>query len=556
MIQVRKLSEMNKAGCALAISALCFFAPPSFAQTEIEQDAIMTDIETLKESPQRLWAKPIVFKDTFKSKPDGRVVKINDEKYTRFRTKELGEAYATADMVRELRNTDTDNELIFHGTVLNRRGDFYVIVNKVLDSNSNPAAPISSLVEYLGIDEDLLQHQGHLALKNLLDVAQADMLVYSRKNDVPFRELFNPDSTHAEAPLNIIRDAIRPLRNAEQMRPDELLAQVINLALEQHYTSGGAVEPNINIPEELLETARARADAPAGSIAAENLPAVPKLRTPDAVASEKPANTDPALAATDTTDKAPANEKVGEDLDELIAKLGREQVKEPLIIGEPRAPDLNVAQAKPDPEANRALMQELEGLDEAAAKPAISMTREGPAPSDDNESLLDDIENALAENDDSPEAPPAPAPVAESGDDELDKLMKSVANNEPANASPPVVAATQPAGAIDPNAPAGAINPNAPAGVVNPNAPAGVRAAQPVQAAKPKSRGGLFGIFGKNDTPKEPKPEVIEIASNTRGNIRPADPSASTGTAEATTTAQKTTDDFEFQFSPIPRYKN
>ena len=70
-------------------------------------------------------------------------------------------------------------------------------------------------------------------------------------------------------------------------------------------------------------------------------------------------------------------------------------------------------------------------------------------------------------------------------------------------------------------------------------------------AAKPKKRGGFFGLFGsKDDAPGEPEPEVIELASANTGSDTPA-----ASTDAAAPSAKQPAKDFEFQLSPIPRYK-
>ena len=520
------------------------------AQENLPQDAVIADIETLKNSPQRLWAKNIAFQDKLAARTGSKVVKIEDDRFRHFRTEALGDAYATEEAAKELIDMEIGDELSFYGTVFNKRGDYYVIVKKVLNSTSNTQGAIGTLGEILR-DDDIQQHIAQQSLKSLLDVAQADMLIYANKNNVPFQELFDPYSQHSEAPLDIIRQAIAPLRNAEQMRPEELLTQIVHMTLKQHYTSGGNTTPNLEIPPELLEAAQTPVKPASDMIVKERaLPSIPPIRTADAVVAAKPPMIDKEM-------EKPKNDKVNQDLDDLIAKLGSEKEKEPIVIGEPRKDNRIVGIVRPpdDPKSKNELMTELESVDKMANAPKIAMDKN--AGNDiKNDDLLNDIESVLSQ---SPSSTPKPNAASTTGidpskpmatDDELDQLLasidktpmddkKSLPQTNEGPATPEKMEAAAPANAVEP--------------IATENLPVADR---PMTSTPHKKKRGFFGKLFKGDDSspavappplEEKENEIIEVASATKSPILEANAPMPVKTTKR--------DDYEFQFSPIPRYR-
>jgi hypothetical protein len=111
---------------------------------------------------------------------------------------------------------------------------------------------------------------------------------------------------------------------------------------------------------------------------------------------------------------------------------------------------------------------------------------------------------------------------------------------------------------------------------LDPNAPMGSSKPPPAASDKPMiasasddtpvetKKKGFFGrIFGSSEdkAPEEsPKPEIIELASNTPSASATAGQAAMAATNPAKTAdnsaaAKSARDNFEFQFSPIPRHK-
>ena len=532
-----------------------------------DESNMYVPLDVLRDSPQRVWAKPIVFKDVLESKPSARTLKINNKYYTRFETAGLGSVYANDDIKRELQTATTGKEHIFSGTVLNRRTSFYIIVTSAVEPQANPNEPSTIIGKLINrsVNNELRNHKAQVALVQLLDTVQGDMLVYARQQDIPFKDLFNERSSHSEHAIDIIRASIDPLNYSTEMKPGEILAQLLHLSLQEHYNIEGNDEPVVDISAEAI--------AAAMETQKEIKPIAPIL-------SQLEQNTKTLNSTSDLVPKqSPGEDK---DLDSLISALSAkpsipEPEDNPLKMKDteiPEAPVVNVND----------IVEVIESTPVPAAEKVEIISQPDVQAGDIN--LLSDIEALLDEGQPDEGLPAAPraetkpppqpeaiAPVDDPLIDELDALLQEVQSEEVPEAAPapkPVAPAPDPvAPAPEPVAPAP--EPAAPAAPVEEtrldskapmkstaipattpeilsDQPIGRKAfntspRQPVAASKPaKKKRGFLG-FGKRKEVDPPADKPIVLASNLRKSPEPPEP--------ASKPDSKT--DFTFQFSPIRR---
>jgi hypothetical protein len=507
--------------------------------------SLYVPLDTLRDAPQRVWAKPIVFKDVLKSKPGTRSLKINNKYYTRFETVGLGSIYANDDVKRELQTATTGKEHIFSGTVLNRRSSFYIIVTSALEPQANPNEPSTIIGKLINrsVNNELRNHKAQVALVQLLDTVQGDMLVYARQNDIPFKDLFNERSSHSDRAIDIIRSSIDPLNYATQMKPGEILAQLLHLSLQEHYNIEGNDEPLIDVS--------AAAIAAAMEPKKEIKPLAPIL-------SQLEQNTETLSSTADLiSKKIPEEDK---DLDALISALSTK----PSIL-EPEDNPLKMKDTE-TPEAPVVKVNDIIEVIESTPAPAaekVEIIRQPDAQTGDA-NLLSDIEALLDE--DLPAAlqaetkPPAqpeavkPAePVDDSLVDELDALLREVKFEEVPEAAP----APKPAAPavpveetrFDSRVPMKSTSILATAPEKLGDQPIGRKAfsappEQSVVASKPakKKKRGFLG-FGKRKEADPPADKPIVLASNLSKAPAPPEPESKSASKE----------DFTFQFSPIRR---
>jgi len=542
----------RKTGISSLIFAIFFSLSTGYGQQSAlfeEQDAqddssLYVPLDTLRDSPQRVWAKPIVFKDVLESKPSTRSLKINDKYYTRFETVELGSVYANEDVKRELQTATTGKEHIFSGTVLNRRTSFYIIVTSAVEPQANPNEPSTIIGKLINrsVNNELRNHKAQVALVQLLDTVQGDMLVYARQNDIPFKDLFNERSSHSDRAINIIRSSIDPLNYATEMKPAEILAQLLHLSLQEHYNIEGNDEPAVDVSAEAI----AAAMEPKKEIK----PIAPIL-------SQLEQNTETVSSTADLISrKSPEEDK---DLDTLISALSAKP-----SIPEPEDNPLKMKDTE-TPEAPVVKVNDIIEVIESTPAPAAEKVEIIKQPDEQagDANLLSDIEALLDE--DPPVAPQAeteppaqpeavkPAePVDDPLIDELDALLQEVQSEE----VPEVTPAPKPAAPVVPveetrldsgvpmkstSIPATAADKlsDQPIGRKVSNASPG----QPVAARKPakKKKRGFFG-FGKRKEADPPADKPIVLASNL-SKAAPPEPESKSSSKE----------DFMFQFSPIRR---
>ncbi|NCC53326.1 MAG: hypothetical protein EOM20_19235 [Spartobacteria bacterium] len=208
---------------AVAAHALCAWSAENYRVVEAEK---------LLSNPKHYWSMGVIFQDTLTSLPDKnqRPLKISGKYYTPFETKIIGICYADEEVMNDLSGALLNRNYLFKGTVLNRRSEFFVIVNGI-----TPA------VEGLGnLDENLFTKPGKLAREEtILDLLMADinekLYAYAEEQGVDMDTLLQRDSTHYRNVLNIIQSNIMTTEREKKTTASAILGDLIYDLFIEHY---------------------------------------------------------------------------------------------------------------------------------------------------------------------------------------------------------------------------------------------------------------------------------------------------------------------------------
>ncbi|MFO1489444.1 MAG: hypothetical protein U1F77_14045 [Kiritimatiellia bacterium] len=258
----------------------------SFTFTTLIHAQDIVEPSSVVSSPQRYWAKEIAFQDRLIETPSGKTQAINDRNFYSFKVAVIGTCYADQACYEKLKNLRLDQEYLFAGTVLERRGKYYVITRNVDALYVEPKAVVQPIGKAIGAQaaQELARHRNLQVMADMMNRAQASMLLYSRQQRIDFKEFFNPDSPHQDAMNQIIQGVVNQLEREGRMSASDLISSYIRDALSDHYmgTTGGVVD--VAIPAEMLKEINA-VSPPQTSVAPENPATAP---APDATARPVP----------------------------------------------------------------------------------------------------------------------------------------------------------------------------------------------------------------------------------------------------------------------------
>ena len=232
---------------ALMASLATAISGPVFAQDFVEPASVRT-------APQRFWAKEIAFQDRLIELPSGKTQAINDRTFYSFRIAELGAGYADQATYEKLKGMRLEQEYLFTGTVLERRGKYYVVVRSV-DALFKEPNQIEEEIkkDLIRTPEELKRHRKRQLMVDLMNQAQASMLIRSRQGRFEFKEYFNPDSPQSDEMQQMIQNVVAAMEREGRMSASDLLSIYIRDVLSDHYmgTTGGVQD--ILIPEAMLK---------------------------------------------------------------------------------------------------------------------------------------------------------------------------------------------------------------------------------------------------------------------------------------------------------------
>ena len=282
---------------------------PVFAQDFVEP-------ATVRNTPQRFWAKEIAFQDRLIEGPSGKTQAINDRSFYSFRIAEIGAGYADQATYEKLKGLRLEQEYLFTGTVLERRGKYYVVVKSVDSLFKEPVIVEDMIKKDLSrTPEELKRHRKRQLMVDLMNQAQAAMLLRSRQGRFEFREYFNPDSPHSDAMQQMIQGVVASMERDGRMSASELLSVYIRDVLSDHYmgTTGGVLD--IAIPEELLKEVDAIAPPPEST----STEPAPPPAAPEPVEATPPAPLPIAISTNEVPMVVEGNlPEIKQDVDHLV----------------------------------------------------------------------------------------------------------------------------------------------------------------------------------------------------------------------------------------------
>jgi hypothetical protein len=237
---------------------------------------------SVRSSPQRFWAKEIAFQDRLIEGPSGKTQLINDRTYYSFRIAEIGASYADQATYEKLKGMRLEQEYLFTGTVLERRGKYYVVVRSVDSLFKEPNRIEEEIKKDLTrTPEELKRHRKRQIMVDLMNQAQASMLLRSRQGRFEFKEYFNPDSPQSDAMQQMIQNVVSSMEREGRMSASDLLSVYIRDVLSDHYmgTTGGVMD--IAIPEAMLKEINAIVPPPEPDPATSVTPEPPAPPAPE-----------------------------------------------------------------------------------------------------------------------------------------------------------------------------------------------------------------------------------------------------------------------------------
>jgi hypothetical protein len=206
------------------------------------QEYAPVEIADLKDSPQRFWAKGIVFRDTLAEAPGRRTVKVDGRVVTRFRTEGLGEIYASPEVLEPLAALAPGVEALFSGTVSQRGRDYLVIVQRVAEAMTDGAAIPAKLEDIQRTGSTNEYNYIFEVLDTVLADARKQLFAHSTSQDQALGDLLRPGSPGRDKVANSVRAALRNLEDNAKIPAQEFLVSLMisMLALQEGYVETAA----------------------------------------------------------------------------------------------------------------------------------------------------------------------------------------------------------------------------------------------------------------------------------------------------------------------------
>jgi hypothetical protein len=121
------------------------------------QEYLPVELSDLKASPQRYWAKGIVFRDVLKEKPGDRSTRINDRTIYRFQTEGIEEVFVFSESLDAIKKLKKGDEYLFSGTVAQRGRNYYVLVRDASAIDESAAEKIPDILTEINLENPTSQ---------------------------------------------------------------------------------------------------------------------------------------------------------------------------------------------------------------------------------------------------------------------------------------------------------------------------------------------------------------------------------------------------------------
>lgn len=217
--------------CASAFAALLFSIQPAAAQ-----EFKTTPAKILAESPQRFWARGVVFRDTLTGPVDAKhKIKIGERTAYRFLTQTIGDTYADETILGMVEKLTPGKEYIFTATVNSIQTGFFkkkthyrVVVNGL----AVPAQELGPLAEEVeaALAQKKEQHplyQQLDLLKELIDRVQVGLTALAATEQTNRASYFDPDSEGFPKLMQTTRRTLNDLGTENKVPDRELFAQIL-----------------------------------------------------------------------------------------------------------------------------------------------------------------------------------------------------------------------------------------------------------------------------------------------------------------------------------------
>ena len=231
-----------------------------------QERALPVDGIDLVKSPQRFWARSIVFTDHLAAHPAGGDLRLDRSRVVSFSTREVGRCYAEQALVPVLRGLPLGQRCHFTGTVLQHKGRYLVVVNGVTaalqEGDIKPLWP--------AVSDDPSDYMSQQALRPVFDIlttVQSAHASYAQEQGIALADIYKPDSVHFAAGMNLVRSSLMAYEQKVKTTSSEILAQYLYLLLaqqagpaEEATASTAAASPR---PEPAVESVEPAGPAPA-----------------------------------------------------------------------------------------------------------------------------------------------------------------------------------------------------------------------------------------------------------------------------------------------------
>lgn len=192
--------------------------------------SIAVEPEALLASPQRFWARSIMFRDRLTGHASGRIQRIDDKRYIAFYTRVVGTVYATAELVPVLNDLELNRDYAFSGSVFQYRGRYYIIVSSV-DKVLDAAEMVREMRELAPDLDPSVTAEALKPISEIIRDVEKAHTTYSQEKSVPLCDLYDPQSIHFPKTMEMVRSAILNKEMKDRTMSSEMLAQYLVLAL-------------------------------------------------------------------------------------------------------------------------------------------------------------------------------------------------------------------------------------------------------------------------------------------------------------------------------------
>jgi len=229
------------------------------------QDYVPVQISDIKNSPQRYWAKGIVFRDVLTEAPQKKRRSIDDRDVTRFYTEQIGELYAEDGVLETLRALPVDREYLFAGTVGQRGRNYYVVVQRVA-GQVDPELNFQEQLRALNLANPTNVY--NMAIQTLFGImreVEADLTGYAAPQNLEVGQLFDVNSEHYGRISTSVRNVLRRVEDQSKMPSSEFLVNLIISMMAVQRGHGEAAQADYQpAPDaELIQPAVTLGDEPA-----------------------------------------------------------------------------------------------------------------------------------------------------------------------------------------------------------------------------------------------------------------------------------------------------